>query len=149
MPVELVTERLLIRPDHVYVIAQHCDLHVVDGEFRLKPLSKPAGWPDVISVFLCSLARHWNGPLVAIILSGYDGDGSKALCSIKNAGGINIAQKLDTTGQPDMPESAIASGYVDFILSPVDIAREIKRIANAARSKNTHNAPPVVDAGGL
>jgi two-component system, chemotaxis family, protein-glutamate methylesterase/glutaminase len=47
-------------------------------------------------------------------------------------GGITIAQKqLETAGHPDMPESAIASGYVDFVLSPEDIAQEIIRIAHA------------------
>ena len=29
------------------------------------------------------------------------------------------------------PESAIASGYIDFVLSPEDIAKEIIRIAKA------------------
>jgi chemotaxis response regulator CheB len=32
-----------------------------------------------------------------------------------------------------MPESAIASGYIDFILSPEDIAKEIIRIANSGK----------------
>jgi len=54
-----------------------------------------------------------------------------ALCGIKEVGGITIAQKLDTAGQPDMPESAIASGCIDFVLSPEDIAQEIVRIAHA------------------
>ena len=31
-----------------------------------------------------------------------------------------------------MPESAIASGCIDFILSPEDIAQEIARLAHAA-----------------
>lgn len=53
------------------------------------------------------------------------------MCGIKEAGGITIAQKLSTATQPDMPESAIASGYIDFVLSPEDIAREIVRIARA------------------
>jgi chemotaxis response regulator CheB len=44
-------------------------------------------------------------------------------------GGITIAQKLDTAKQPDMPQSAIASGCIDFILSPEEIAQEIVRIA--------------------
>jgi chemotaxis response regulator CheB len=50
-------------------------------------------------------------------------------------GGITIAQKLDTAGQPDMPQSAIASGCVDFVLSPEDIAREIVLIARATQDK--------------
>lgn len=131
MPVDLITEELLIEPDHVFIIPANRDLHV-DGEaFHLRPISKPRGWPDVITVFLRSLTEHWDGKLIAVIVSGYDGDGAAALCGIKEIGGITIAQKLSTAKQPDMPESAIASGCIDFILSPEEIAGEIVRIARA------------------
>jgi chemotaxis response regulator CheB len=133
MPVELITQRLVIQPDHVFIIPEKRDLHVLDGEFRLKPISKPRGWPDVITVFLRSLTKNWDGKLIAVIVSGYDGDGAAALCGIKEVGGITIAQKLDTAGQPDMPESAIESGCIDFVLSPEDIAKEIVRIAHAVQ----------------
>ena len=129
MQVELITERLDIQPNHVFIIPEQRDLHVLAGEFRLKPISKPRGWPDVITVFLRSLTKHWDGKLIAVIVSGYDGDGAAALCGIKEVGGITIAQKLDTAAQPDMPESAIASGCVDFVLSPEDIAGKIAQIA--------------------
>jgi two-component system chemotaxis response regulator CheB len=79
--------------------------------------------------FLRSLTRHWSGKLIAVIVSGYDGDGAAALCGIREAGGITIAQKLETAAQPDMPESAISTGCIDFVLSPEDIAREIVQIA--------------------
>jgi len=130
MPVELITESLLIEPNHVFIIPEKRDLHVFEGAFRLKPISKPRGWPDVITVFLRSLTKHWDGKLIAVIVSGYDGDGAAALCGIKEVGGITIAQKLDTAKQPDMPESAIESGCIDFVLSPEDIAREIVRISH-------------------
>jgi chemotaxis response regulator CheB len=129
MPVELITERLLIEPNHVFIIPAQRDLHILAGEFRLKPISKPRGWPDVITVFLRSLTHHWDGKLIAVIVSGFDGDGAAALCGIKEVGGITIAQKLDTAAQPDMPESAIESGCIDFVLSPENIAKEIVRIA--------------------
>lgn len=131
MPVELITEKLDIEPDHVYIIPEKRDLHVFNKEFQLKPISKPRGWPDVITVFMRSLTENWNGKLIAVIVSGYDGDGAAALCGIKEAGGITIAQKPDTASQPDMPESAIASGCIDFILSPEDIARKIKQVVLA------------------
>lgn len=131
MPVELITEKLDVEPDHVYIIPENRDLHVLNNEFRLKPISKPRGWPDVITVFMRSLTENWDGKLIAVIVSGYDGDGAAALCGIKKVGGITIAQKPDTAKQPDMPESAIASGCIDFVLSPEDIAREIKRIVIA------------------
>jgi len=131
MPVELITENLVIEPNHVYIIPANRDLHV-DGEvFQLRPISKPRGWPDVITVFLKSLTQYWDGKLIAVIVSGFDGDGAAALRGIKEVGGITIAQKPDTAGQPDMPESAIDSGCIDFVLSPEDIAKEIVRIAQA------------------
>jgi chemotaxis response regulator CheB len=141
MPVELITESLLIRPNRVFIIPEKRDLHVLDGEFRLKPISKPRGWPDVITVFLRSLTQHWSGKLIAVIVSGYDGDGAAALCGIKEVGGITIAQKLDTAKQPDMPESAIASGCIDFVLSPEDIAQKIAQIAHTV-ARAEEGGPP-------
>lgn len=129
MPVELISEGLLIRPNRVFIIPEQRDLHVLDGEFRLKPISKPRGWPDVITVFLRSLTQYWDGKLIAVIVSGYDGDGAAALCGIKEVGGITIAQKLQTAGEPEMPASAIATGCIDFVLSPEDIAAKIVRLA--------------------
>lgn len=131
MPVELITDSLSVEPNRVFIIPSNRDLHVEDGVFHLLPISKPRGWPDVITVFLRSLTRYWDGKLIAVIVSGYDGDGAEALCGIKQVGGITIAQQLDTASQPDMPKSAIASGCIDFILSPEDIAQEIVRIAHA------------------
>lgn len=130
MLVELISDRLDVRPNCVFFIPEKRDLHVLNGEFRLRPISKTRGWPDVITVFLRSLAENWEGQLIAVIVSGYDGDGAAALCTIKDVGGITIAQNLDTAGQPDMPQSAIESGCIDFILSPEGIARQIRLIAD-------------------
>jgi len=130
MPVDLITEALIIEPNHVYIIPANRDLHVGQGMFHLKPISKPRGWPDVITVFMRSLTDCWDGKLIAVIVSGYDGDGSAALCGIKDVGGITFAQKLETAKEPEMPESAIASGCIDYILSPQNIAKEIVRIVS-------------------
>ncbi len=128
MPVELITEGLDIRPNHVFIIPPQRDLHVLNSEFRLQPISKPRGWPDVITVFLRSLTAHWHGKLVAVIVSGYDGDGADAMCDIRDVGGTTIAQPPASAGQPDMPDSAIASGCIDFILTPEQIAARISTI---------------------
>ncbi len=136
MSVELITEKLDIEPNHVFIIPEKRDLHILNGEFRLKPISKPRGWPDVITVFMRSLTEYWDGKLIAVIVSGFDGDGAAALRGIQEVGGITIAQKPDTAAQPDMPESAIASGYIDFVLSPEEIALEIVRIAHADQEQN-------------
>jgi len=51
--------------------------------------------------------NYENGLLVRAVTRA---DGAEALCRIKEVGSITIAQKPETATQPDMPESAIASG---------------------------------------
>lgn len=135
MPVELITEKLDIQPNHVFIIPEQRDLHVLKDEFRLKPISKPRGWPDVITIFLKSITANWNGKVIAVIVSGYDGDGAEALRGIKEVGGITIAQLPESAKQPDMPQSAIESGWIDFILTPEDIAQKIRKIAQEDEDK--------------
>jgi two-component system, chemotaxis family, protein-glutamate methylesterase/glutaminase len=133
MPVELIVEGLDIQPNHVFIIPPQRDLHVFDVEFRLKPISKPRGWPDVITVFLRSLTSNWDGKIIAVIVSGYDGDGAAALCYIRDVGGTTIAQKPEIAFRPEMPESAIDTGCIDFVLSPENIAAQIRKIVQASR----------------
>ena len=137
LPVELITEGLPIQPNHVFIVPSGRDLQVLDGTFRLRPMSKPKGWPDVITIFLRSLAQNWGGKLVAVIVSGLDADGAEALREIKEAGGITIAQAPDTAEWSDMPASAIKTGYIDHILPIEDIARKIAQIANEFPGKTT------------
>ena len=129
MPVSLISDGMHVERNRVFIIPEKRDLHVLNGSFHLEPISKPRGWPDVITVCLVSLTRHWRGQMVAVIVSGYDGDGAAALCGIRAVGGIVIAQAPDTTEFPDMPASAIASGCVDFVLSPEEIADKIVSLA--------------------
>ena len=137
MPVDLITEGLPIQPNHVFIVPTNRDLHLLDGIFRLRPMSKPKGWPDVITIFLRSLTHNWDGKLVAVIVSGLDADGAVALREIKEAGGITMAQAPDTAEWSDMPASAIKTGYIDHILPIEDIAQMIAQIANEFSGKTT------------
>jgi two-component system, chemotaxis family, CheB/CheR fusion protein len=67
---------------------------------------------------------------VAVILSGLADDGSAALGAIKAAGGTTFAQ-ADAEWQ-DMPKHAIATGFVDFVLSSKDIGRALTLLSEAA-----------------
>jgi chemotaxis response regulator CheB len=137
MPVALITDGLPIQPNHVFIVPAGRDLQVVDGTFRLRAMSKPRGWPDVITIFLRSLAQNWGGKPIAVIVSGLDADGADALREIKEAGGITIAQAPDTAEWSDMPASAIKTGYIDDILPVEDIAQRIAQIANEFPGKAT------------
>ena len=137
MPVVLLADGEIVKADHVYVVPAGMQVIMAGDAFRISPLSDRTGWPKNISIFLLSLADDRQKRAVAVILSGFDSDGAAALKPIKDAGGIVIAQDFQTAQQPDMPQSAVKTGCVDFLLSPAEIADEIRRIGEErGRSKD-------------
>jgi len=137
MPVVLLADGEIVKADHVYVVPAGMQVIMAGDAFRIHPLSERTGWPKNISIFLQSLADDRQKKAVAVILSGFDSDGAAALKPIKDAGVIVIAQSFQTAQQPDMPQSAVKTGCVDFLLSPAEIADEIRRIGEErARSKD-------------
>jgi chemotaxis response regulator CheB len=129
MPVVLVEDGEIVKANYVYVVPAGMQVYMAGDRFRLAPLLKRSGWPQNISVFLRSLADNQSKHAIAVILSGLDGDGAAALKPIKEAGGIVIAQDFHTAKQPDMPLSAVNTGCVDFLLSPIEIAEKLRSIA--------------------
>jgi two-component system, chemotaxis family, CheB/CheR fusion protein len=63
---------------------------------------------------------------VVVIFSGLGHDGSRALSAVKAAGGMTFAQS--DAEFTDMPRHAIATGHVDFILSPREIAEQLPKL---------------------
>jgi two-component system chemotaxis response regulator CheB len=133
MRVQLISNGMAVERNHVYVIPPNCELTLRDNAFHLGTITKPFGWPRVITVFLKSTAETWTGRPVAVILSGVGSDGADALRSIKAAGGVTFVQKRETAQHPDMPQNAIDTGFVDFELSPEEIAHELVRIGSEGR----------------
>jgi chemotaxis response regulator CheB len=129
MSVQFITDGMRLQPNQVYVAPSNCQLTCTDGRFRIGPVAPAYGWSRVMTIFIESLARQWKDRAVAVILSGMDADGAEALQSIKAAGGITFAQEPSSAGYTEMPENAIATGYVDFVLPPREIAYELTRLA--------------------
>ena len=61
--------------------------------------------------------------------SGTASDGTAGVREIKSVGGITIAQSPETAKYDGMPRAAIASGFIDLVLSPQEIAKELTSIA--------------------
>lgn len=62
-------------------------------------------------------------------MSGADGDGARGLREIKAASGITFAQCQESAKIDSMPNTAVATGDVDFILPPKAIAEELAKIS--------------------
>jgi two-component system CheB/CheR fusion protein len=132
MPVSTPADNTPVTPNSVYVIPPNTIMILSDGHLRLQPRQPLRGQHMPIDHFLRSLAADRDDLLkAAVILSGTGSDGSLALEDVKAAGGITFAQEPTSAAFDTMPRSAIASGYVDFILPPRKIAQEFTRIARA------------------
>jgi len=127
MTVQVIDNMEKMKPDNVYVIPYNMDIEVTDGHIKLIPrLHKTSNLS--IDVLFSSLAETHKENVVGIVLSGSASDGTRGLKKIKQAGGLTFAQD-DSAKFGSMPQSAIASGAVDFILSPKAMAKELNRIS--------------------
>jgi CheY-like chemotaxis protein len=124
----------------VYVIAPNTKMSLVRGVLQLSPREKIFGKYMPGDTFLTSLAADRGHQAIAVVLSGGDGDGSLGLTAIKAAGGITFAQDEDTAKFDSMPNTAVATGSVDFVLSPEQIAAELVKISRHL----SLTAPPLV-----
>ena len=136
MPVEFASMEAPLRPNHVYVIPPNREMTVSNGQFLVQPKSKPQGWSNVITVFLLSLAKSRSHPGIAVILSGLDSDGAAALQAIRENGGTTIAQDTRSSQHSDMPQAAIDTGFVDYVLPAHDIAGKLEQLAQEFQHPN-------------
>jgi two-component system CheB/CheR fusion protein len=129
MPVLQVTDGMPVEANHVYVIPPNFKMGITDGHFELKPRADDRTQYTPVDSFLTSLAEHAESRAIAVILSGTASDGAIGVREIKAGGGITFAQKPETAKYDGMPRAAIATGMVDMVLSPAEIATKLTQVS--------------------
>ena len=130
MKVTEVKEGVRVQPNCVYLLPPNFSMGILNGALKLLPRTETRGLHLVIDFFLQSLAEDLKNLAVGVILSGTGSDGTQGLLAIKAEGGITFAQAPESAKFDSMPQNAIASGAVDLILGPKQIAEELTRIAH-------------------
>src|SRR5712675_21722 len=141
MPVTEITGTTVPKPNAVYV--QPPDKCVIAKNGKLTLVQRTQRLNVAIDHFFESLAEECGSRAIGIVLSGTGSDGTAGLRAIKAAGGLTFAQDPQSAKFDAMPRSAIRSGFVDVVLAPDAIAREIQRIADHPYLKR-----PLIDAEG-
>ena len=131
LPVTQVTERVEVRPGHVYVIPPNRNLLMEDGHLRLAPLEDERHRRRPIDHFFRTLADAYGEHAVGVILSGTGQNGTVGVSRVQEVGGLVLAQEPADAAYDEMPRSAIAAGVVDGVGPAGDLAREV--IAYARR----------------
>lgn len=139
MPVIDVVNGQSIAPNTIYVLPAGQDLTLEGTRLELQPRSLGA-LHRPIDLFFRSLAEERRHHAIGVVLSGTATDGTLGVRAIKGAGGITFAQD-DSARQTGMPHSAIADGFVDFVLSPHAIGAELVRIGRAPRTLEGASVP--------
>ena len=127
MQVQDIDDMEKMIPNNVYVIPYNKGIEVTDGHIKLIPRS--SGGPAIsIDILFSSLAETHKENVIGVVLSGSAHDGTIGLRDIKLAGGMTFAQD-DSAKFGSMPNSAIADGIVDYIMSPAAIGIELTRMS--------------------
>lgn len=129
LAVETVQDRVVIKPNHVYVTPPNAVLALEGQAIRLLTPSLGARPEMPIDAFFRSLADNRGIKAMGVVLSGTGTDGTVGLAAIKAAGGITFAQEPSSAKFDGMPRSAQESGAADFCLKPEEIADEILRVS--------------------
>jgi len=127
VPVHSISDELILKPDNIYVMSSGKFLTVTDGKLKVQKKDEKNRNVKIIDLFFSSLAVVHQSFAVGVVLSGTASDGTLGLKTIKAYGGMTFAQD-QSSAFDGMPQSAIRSGDVDFILPPEQIPLKLVEI---------------------
>lgn len=120
IPVVAAKDGLAVKENCVFVIPQDATLTIKDDVLHLATPAPARELRRPIDTFFTSLAADCGERAVGIVLAGVGSDGTLGIKSIKEHGGLTMAQAdFDATALQGMPSSAVATGLVDHVL-PAD-----------------------------
>jgi two-component system CheB/CheR fusion protein len=123
-----IEDGVVPEPNCIYTTPPNRNLEFNDGHFRLvEPALEVLPKPSV-NTFLYSLAEVRAEDVIGVVLSGTGSDGASGLRAVKASGGLTFAQDPTTAKYTGMPQAAIDTDCVDWVLPPAGIAREIAGI---------------------
>ena len=128
LPVVEVTDGMRVAANHVYVMPSNAHMGIKDGRLTLLPRPIDRSQFTPIDAFFESLARSAQERAIGVILSGTASDGALGIREIKAAGGITIAQSPESARYDGMPHASIATGLIDLVLSPREIAEQVSDV---------------------
>jgi two-component system CheB/CheR fusion protein len=139
MKVEQVRDGTPVEADHVYVIPPNATLTLEGGILRVhSPAS--AGLRTPIDGLFHSLAEDQGHRAVCVLFSGSGSDGTLGLRSVKEHGGMAMAQSPQSARHDSILRSAIATGLVDHVLPPEEMPAKLVeytaylRVVDASRA---------------
>ncbi len=130
--IEVVQDGSPVEPGTIYLLPPSHNLEYRDGAFMLQPRPSRKTLNLPIDLFFTSLARELGNQSIGIILTGSGSDGTRGIRALKEAGGLVLVQDPREAQFDAMPQNAIHTGLVDFILPVEGLSQELIHYLNQA-----------------
>jgi two-component system chemotaxis response regulator CheB len=141
----LLAGRALICPGNRHMKvrrAEHGDVVILDA------LPRVNGHRPSVDVLFESVAQEFGGKAVAVLMTGMGDDGAAGLGAVRSAGGLTIAQSLDTCVVESMPRAAIDRGFASRVVPLHLIASSLQSICAGSLTPSSLEIAQVVSARG-
>ena len=133
LSVRQAVDKEKLEPNHFYVIPPGRVATLNGQTIKLTKRNTHDSQHRPIDTFFTSLSALGRDAY-CVVLSGTGTDGSSGLKRVKASGGFALVQESMGARFPGMPDSAIATGLVDFILPSEKLARRIEDIIRHRQS---------------
>lgn len=133
MPVKLARADMVAQPGFAYVAPPNHHLLVAAGGMLALSSSELVHFvrPSADLLFE-SVAGAYGSRTIACVLTGSGSDGAMGVSAVKSRGGTVIVQDPESAEFKGMPEAAVATGAVDFVLPLDEIGSVIRSLVEAA-----------------
>lgn len=139
-----VSNGVVVKEKVIYITPPDREITIRNGKFQLSKLPRNHTSHPSINTLFTSLAEDLKEKSVGIILSGTGSDGAAGLKRIEEVGGVTIVQDPRTAKFNSMPQVAIDTVKIDFILTPEKIGERLATIIKKAAKKiQTTTSQPV------
>ena len=128
LPVNIAEDGEPLRGGHIYLAPDHRHLCVRDGKVHLSSAPRDSGFKPAANVLFGSLADSYGAAAAAVILSGMGHDGVEGARTLREAGGLVLAQD-DTSVVFGMPRAVAAAGLAHYIGPVSALAEQVARSA--------------------
>lgn len=146
LTVRQITDRMIVRPNHVYVIPPAKDLSILNGVLHLLDPVELRGLRLPINYFFRSLAADQKQYSIGVILSGMGSDGTLGLQAIKEYDGVALVQSPDSAKFDSMPYSAINAGLADVVATAAELVLSLIRFGNLTSRAQRRSSIEIEDS---
>lgn len=131
LPITEISNGMDVKPGMIYLIPPVNNLVLKDGKLFLKEKPKDQTLNLPIDMFFESLAKERKEKAIGVILSGTGSDGTRGARAIKESDGMIMVQEPEEAQFNGMPQSAINTGLVDYVIPVKKMGSELHNFISA------------------